>query len=516
MKSRSLMCDGRRRCLTLGAWVATTLATSSVSAAPPAAAEPTTLDRVAWLRDAGPAEGPTEGTKDSTEAQMRRAGILSLEEVLDSVDRTHPKIAAAGFGVDAAEARRFSARGVWDPELRTDAKWNAIGYYRNGQVDAVVRQATPLWGLGAYAGYRLGSGDFATYKGELETLAAGELRAGLDLPLWKGGPIDEGRAEIARSKLELAAANCQQDTTRLMVHVDAAKAYWKWVEAGQEVRIQRDLLSVALERDRALRGQAEAGSIPVILLTDNERLVLDREAKLVAAERKFAEQSQDLSLYLRDAELRPIAPGEPRVPPIATGLGAPSLPSEESDISSAISRRPDLCELQREKEVAKVDLRLAKNNRAPDIRVRGFVAQDIGGGDPVELAPFEAGVGGSISMPLLLRAARGKVREAEAKLAMVDAKIRGQSDKIAAEVRRARIDLIAAHRQLGIAIRQVEVAETLARAEREKLKQGASDLVILNLRELAAADATRLEVEAVARYKQAQADYVVATGRALR
>ncbi len=60
---------------------------------------------------------------------------------------------------------------------------------------------------------------------------------------------------------------------------------------------------------------------------------------------------------------------------------------------------------------------------------------------------------------------------------------------------------------------QVERANQLAEAERERLREGASDLVVLNLRELAAAEAANQVIDAHADFERARADFLVATGR---
>ena len=438
-------------------------------------------------------------------------GPLTLEGVLESVDAHHPKLDSEARLRDAAEAKQQGARGNWDPKLSVYGKWVPLGYYRTGQVDTVVRQSTPLWGVGVFAGYRLGQGDFAVYKGEYETGNLGELRAGLDVPIFRDGPIDEGRADIQRSEHLLDAAECSVAATRLGLRRDAATAYWKWAAAGRKVDIQGTLLATAEARDLAIRERVRQGSAPDILVVDNERLILDRRAKLIAARRSFNERAVDLSLYLRDEDKTPVVAPEGQLPPLSSQLERPVLPPESYDLSRAIVTRPELCEILGERSAAEVDLRLAKNRVAPELRVSGYVARDLGD-TPTELAPTELVTGVTLSMPLALRKARGELRAARAKLASVDAKLRGLQDKIGAQVRRARVDLIAAFEQLQIATRQAQVARQLADAEREKLDEGASDLVILNIRELAAADAENLEVEAILRYRIAEADYRQALG----
>jgi outer membrane protein TolC len=438
---------------------------------------------------------------------------LSLPEVLGSVDATHPKLEAAERGVEKATADQLSARGGWDPTLSVRGKWVPVGYYENGTVDTTVRQATPLWGVGVYAGYRLGWGSFPDYRGGQRTLSGGELRAGIDVPLWKDGPIDPRRAGVRTSDALADATRCDMDATQLDLRRRAAGAYWRWVATGQEVRIQRELLSVAEDRDRGLREQAKAGSVPGITVVDNERLVLDRRSKLVDARREFQAATIKLSLYMRDAELKPILADGQRVPAQIPDVRLELAP-ETAEVQDSLSRRPEVCALQRERDAAAIDVRLKRNQRAPSINAQGFVARDLGIGSE-SLQPVELGVGLSFEMPLALRKARGELKAARAEKSRVDARLRGAMDRVAAEIRTARVELEAAGRQVELAARQVAVAQELADAERDKFREGASNLVIVNLRELAAANSARLEVEARADHQKARADYLSATGRGL-
>lgn len=440
---------------------------------------------------------------------------LSLEELLRSVKNTHPELEEADQIVESARAKRFAARGAWDPKMQLRGQWYPLGYYENAQFDAIVRQATPLWGIGIYAGYRIGWGDYPIYKGNLKTLPGGELRAGMDIPLAKDRAIDPNRAEIKRTSKLSKASECKRRTIQLKLGLEAAKSYWAWVASGQELRVQRELLAVAQQRDAGLRDQAELGSIPPIDVVDNQRLVLERQSKLIASQQKFQGATLDLSLYLRDSNQNPVRISENRLPTPdreASGhLTTLKTVVRNVDAEPALRRRPEVCELQQKLAAARVQLRLSRNQRSPQINTQAFVARDIGIGAN-ELAATEFGIGLSVELPLALTQARGNFRSAQAEVNQWNAKYRGLRDRIAIELQSAQVGLEAAYKQIEVAQKQVEAAKTLAEAERHKLIQGASNLVIVNLREIAAADAARQEIEVIARFQYAVAEYLTASG----
>ncbi len=443
---------------------------------------------------------------------VRAAAPLTLDEVLRATRDTHPGIEAADRGIDKASGKAFAARGGFDPTLSIRAKWEPVGYYPNAQVDALVYQATPLWGTALFAGYRLGWGSFPIYKGDLETLSGGELRAGVELPVWRNGPIDSKRAKIQSTRIREGAARSQRDAAELELERDAAWAFWDWVAAGQKLQVSRQVLSIAERRNAGLQELANAGAIERIKLVDNRRLVVSRRAKVVESERKFQTSALKLSLYFRDGDLQPIRVGEERVPPrIPEPRGVDTLTLEQ-EIEQALARRPDLAALVAERDALQVNLRLARNQRAPDVKLQSYVARDFGDG-PDELRPTEFGVGAYVTMPLPLRELRGNFRVAQAEVAAVEAKLRGMKDKVAAEIQTALVDLGAAQQRVQLAREQVSLANELAEAERTRFSAGASDLVIVNLRERAAADAANDVIDALADFQRARADYMVATGR---
>lgn len=440
------------------------------------------------------------------------AETLTLSEVLASLEYTHPDLEIADRDVAAAAGRAFAARGGFDPILSIRGRWNPVGYYPNTQLDAYVKQPTPLWGAAFFAGYRLGWGSFPVYKGELATLSAGEVRAGVELPLWRGGPIDERRARMAVTESRHRGAQGERDTTRLQLQLDTVRAYWAWVAAGQRVAVARELLEIAQRRGDALLEQVQAGAVEPLALVDNRRLILEREAKLVAAEQNFQEAAIALSLYFRDDARRPVHVDLDRVPsdfPEPVQLDVVDLGEE---IERALARRPEMATLLAEREAARIGLELAKNQRAPQIDLQSYVAKDFGEGSPT-LVPVEWGAGVVIEMPLRLRGARGELRAATAVAEGIEAEIRKLRDTVAAEVRTAHVAVQAALRSATLAREQLAAAQELAGAERLRLSEGSSDLVVVNLRELAAAEASNLVIDTRASFHRAHAEYRVATGR---
>lgn len=80
-------------------------------------------------------------------------------------------------------------------------------------------------------------------------------------------------------------------------------------------------------------------------------------------------------------------------------------------------------------------------------------------------------------------------------------------DRITADVKDSHSALAAAHQALEMTRKNVELAGLLEDAENERLKQGATDLLALQIREQASFDARVLEVDAQAELFRAYANY---------
>jgi outer membrane protein TolC len=447
-------------------------------------------------------------------AAQPRGDVLTLPEVLDAVERTHPQLEASRLRARAAEADAAAARGGFDPQLRVRGQYAPIGAFPNGRLDAELRQPTPLWGLTVHGGWRLGLGDFAGYDLRAKTASGGEVRAGLSLPLGQGGAIDRRRADLRTSDLAQQAAEAEVDARALELERAAARAYWAWVGAGLRLEVQRGLLALAEDRDAALRRQIDTGNIPAVEGLDNRRAILERKARIVAAERALEQAALELARHLRDERGEIVAPGPERLP---RAFPEPAPPADDplaGVLREALERRPELRRLLRLRDAAQVEVRLARNGRAPRLDVDAYVAKDLGSVAPEYryLLPAEFVAGVMLEVPIPQRTARGKLRRAEAERARIDAELRFLRDVVAVELRDARSALVAAHARVGLAREQLQVAHALEEAERRRFELGDSTLLVVNLREQAAADAAAQELEALTDYHRAAADLRVAAG----
>ena len=438
---------------------------------------------------------------------------IELATVLRSVEAHYPLIAAAERDRDAADAELLGAEGAFDPQWRTRAAVSPLGYYQPLTLDTMLTQPTPLWGAQLFAGYRLGQGlsytGIPVYDGKLETNALGELRAGVSIPLWRNGPVDRARAGIRRAEIGRTVASLGVSQQRIEAARAATVAYWEWVAAGRRLAVARALLALAEARDAGLAARVARGDLPRFERTDNARSVVQRRGFAVTAQRALEQAAIALSLYLRDAQGRPLLPEPARLvdalpPPVRLPEGCAARSAGD-----AVSRRPDVRRLEAQRAQLEVERELAENQRRPAIDLTVAVSQDLGDGPEPRRPPvLEAGL--VLDIPLRNRAAEGRARAAAAAVARVGEQERMARDRASAELRDAASAMEAARQRWAVAREELGLAAELAAQERSRFALGEGTLLVVNLREQAEAEAALRQVDALAEFQRALAAWRLA------
>ncbi len=440
-------------------------------------------------------------------------GVLTLDAVLQSVYQSYPLLRVAIEQRTIAAGRLLAAEGNFDLKLKGGGTTGPLGYYQTNRLGTGLEQAL-FRGGEVFAGYRVGRGNFQPWYKERETDKAGEFKAGFQIPLVQNRRIDERRAAIFRAALGREAVE-PEILTQLIDFVRAASySYWDWVAAGQGVRIEEALLEIALKRRDGLKKRVERGDLERIELTDNDRLIASRRASLIDAQRKFRQSAIKLSLFFRTPAGQPWLPSPQSLPPSFPPASPYDDDRLQADISAALAGRPETQYLDFVRRQLEVDLAQARNLYLPNVSVGAVASKDIG--EPAsskrDKTPFELEASLMVSMPLQRRKALGKLQATEGKLIQVQNKIQFVQDKISTDVQNAVAALRAAYQRIEQARQSVELNQKMEEAERKRFAAGDSNLLLVNLREKATADARKTLVSAQLDYFRAEADLRAALG----
>ncbi|MEZ6066569.1 MAG: TolC family protein [Planctomycetaceae bacterium] len=451
-------------------------------------------------------DGPVvhEGTVDCSP--------LQLDEVIAAVYRSYPLLQGAYYSRNIAVGEQIAASGAFDLKLKGASENGPTGFYQTYRQS--IGMAQPLQSGGeAFAGYRIGRGDFQPWYLERQTNDGGEFKAGVLQPLLQGRDIDERRAAVWSAQYGRQLVEPEIQAQLIQFVQEAGYAYWNWVAAGESYAIADRVLRLAEERTDRIEAQVAADLIDPPELTDNLRLIAERRAKLADARRKLDQSAAKLSLYLRDEAGQPITPGSDCLP----NLSEPSATDASVgtyDVARALQQRPELKAIGWQQQIIQIESEQAANQLLPGLDGMISGSQDVGAptSKKRDKSEFELEAGVYFDMPLQRRKARGKLTALQGKLAQLSAKRRMVGDKIAVDVQAASIAVDAARVQVEQARDAVRLAEELADRERTNQREGLSDLLKVTLREQYAAESAQKYVDALLLYHLALVDLRAALG----
>ncbi|WP_416832374.1 MAG: TolC family protein [Erythrobacter sp.] len=443
-----------------------------------------------------------------------KTGPLLPDEVLRSSALTFPAILESFEREAAARSDQLAADGAFDLMLKGEAYDRITGFYSGGYGSIEARQPLAPMGAEIYGSYRLSDGDFPTYENYYNTNQLGEFKVGGLFSLLRNNRIDQRRFGVEDARLASGQASLDVLLVQLNVQHEALKAYWRWVAAGNEIRVYEELLEIAEARAIGLERQVRLGATPRIALTENEQNVIRRRTLLAEAQRNFETSSNSLSFYLRDSNGRMIMPTRAQLPDQEQ---IDSLPDMQSLIamrrSDILQNRPELQTFRLAIERAENKVELRRNDLQPQLDLNVELSRDfgpVGAGGP-GFDSTDTTVGVTFTVPLQRRQARGRLQRAEAELREIELRERRIADQIEVELDNILTNLNAALRLAGLAEDEVEQASAMVEAERRRFSLGAGDFFLVNLREESAADARIRKIRADLNGRLAAASYNAAT-----
>jgi outer membrane protein TolC len=450
---------------------------------------------------------------DPLEEALTR-GALTPEKVLRSSALTFPAILEAFEREAAARSDQLAADGAFDLMLKGEAYDRLTGFYSGGFAKAEARQPLRPYGAEVFASYKISDGNFPTYENVFNTNRFGEVKVGALFSLLRDRDIDQRRFAIEDTRLAASQARLDVMLVQLNVQLQALRAYWRWVAAGEEIRVFEELLEIAEARQVGLAREVREGARAAIALTENEQNLLRRRSLLEQARRDFEIAANALGFYLRDSAGRLIVPTREQLPsggqlkPMATAETLAARP-----LSEVITARPELQTFRLALERASKRVELRRNDLQPRLDGTIELSRDfgpVGAGGP-GFDSTDTVVGLTFTVPLQRRQARGALQRAEAELRETELRQRRIADQITTEVSNILADLSAAVRLTELANAEVNQARRMVVAERTRFRLGAADFFFVNAREEAAANARITAIRAELAGRLAEASYEAAT-----
>jgi outer membrane protein, heavy metal efflux system len=439
---------------------------------------------------------------------------LTLKEVIKSVETRHPVLHSLKYGVEVKVNKELEAQGAFDAKFKSESKGYLDGYYDGNFLDNIVEKPLQYQGSTVYGGYRKSLGNFPDYYGYRDTEDRGEVRAGVEVPLFRNRITDERRGNIQIRKLDISVSEQKLREKEIDLKLEASIAYWRWLAAVQNFKVLKNLLKTAELRNQQIEAYVKAGDKPQFDLVDNTRAVLKRKLELVKAENEIQQSEIELSLYFRDELGDPIVVSADRAPKnLDPELTEYKNLNQQQALAEAYKNRPELVTLNLQLKQSRIDLGIADNQLLPSVNVMIEASKDIGNGARKQLDPAELLMGFKIEIPLQMRKQRGKLNSVKSQISEIERLVSYVKDKVKTEVDKAITKINISRAAIYLAERELEAARELEQGERIRLREGDSNLVFVNLREQTAAEAAISRINSIAEYQMAIAAYAAAIGK---
>jgi outer membrane protein TolC len=432
--------------------------------------------------------------------------FLSEKKVISSAAKHYPAILANYEKVEAAKSEILAAKGFFDVRLKQNYFNQTRGFYDGSFSDTQIEKELGYLGSKVYGGYRKSFDDFADYNNQLETANRGEYKAGVKFSLLKNRDIDQNRLSVMLADLGFQEAKIELENIQREIIRDAKKAYWNWATSGKILKIYQSLLNLAMDRQKQFEARIARGDLAEIVAIENKKNILRIQNSLTRIHQDFENSAVFLSLFYRDEKSSPIIADESNLPDFKTNIEEIKNAQVESDITLATINRPEIkiIKIKKDEELKKLDF--AKNLKQPQLDVDFGVSKDRGNGDisKTQSANF-AQI--DFSVPLQFREARGKIAESEKKLSAIKFEQKLIEEKIRNEILQIKNRIIAINKIHKNLVEEVRLTEILETAERERFKQGASNLFLVNEREQEAAQSKASLLEIYRDFKIIMANY---------
>lgn len=429
---------------------------------------------------------------------------LTLTQVYASTINHFPVIKAAEQNIAVAEAHVQSAKGAFDPSITSSFKSTPGGGYENAY-DQTQLDVPLMYGGGHFfAGYRIGRGDWPTYYQNYRTNSAGEVVVGLDMPLLRDFKIDPSRAKYQSSLVNIGLQHDLADQIKIDTLQQAGYAYWAWVASASKLRLVKQLLDLALNRQKALLRRYHLGDAANIEFVENKRFILQRKAALVYAKLEFTRTSNFLSLYYRNKLGKSIVPTLKQVPNTLFHTHKIHLKSllNEEKYQMIYSYSPKLSLVAKKIQLEKIKLELAKNDLMPSLDASIATQREFGnGGDPLlKEGALDVGLTFSIDFPRNI--AKGQNKAAKNNLLKYQIRRHFFEQDLKVDYINVVNELSSDSRQVSLLNQEVGYAKQVERAEIIRFKEGDSSLFLVNQREQATFSAKLDAIDAALAYQK--------------
>jgi len=415
---------------------------------------------------------------------------VSLMDVKQSAEKHHPTILSALQNVDAKEQAIRASQGYFDAKITGDHFRVAKGYWARTFSDVSVEKPLKVMNSKIYTGYSYGfNGLFPPQFSTWSTNSGGTPRVGLVTSLLRNRSTDQGRTQLALSKIDHQITKNELSLTVWEIQKLAEISYWDYLTSIQIYRIYNQLYENGIRRSSYLKSRSDRGDSPRILLTENEQYVANRKSNLLQSENRLNQARQRLSLYYRDQNGLPlIVSDQEEVDQFPESLSFIENEIKGIDYDQIIEKRPEISSLNLTLKQKSTSIELASQFLIPKFDVYGDYTRNIGNED-IQNPPHIWTFGLKLEIPIERNLGTGQVNLLKSESRVIESQRQLEMESLKVKISSLLKSLELQLLQLDQAKIEFKKAKELVEAESFKFKSGGGNLFLVNVREENAATA---------------------------
>jgi HAE1 family hydrophobic/amphiphilic exporter-1 len=309
---------------------------------------------------------------------------LTLEKAIEMALQNNNNIDISRNNVQVAEFNLRGARGVYDPlitsenyyESATTPTASAIGGAVNGAVtqtrffnSAGVTGFSPWFGGQYSAAYNSSRTTTSNTNAFLNPQYPTAMAFTYTQPLFRNFLFDNNRRqiEIAKKNLSLSDAQFRQQAIEVIAAVE--QSYWSLVFALRNLQVQIDAVKqarVQLESNQRLVAKGVLAPIDIVAATSQ---ITTFEQSVYTAQEAVTRAENTLKTLLLPDRTNAIW-SQPITPVSPVTLDPPRVALDIA-LSEALTNRPEIAQLEANKEINRIDLRYYRDQTKPQIDLVG-------------------------------------------------------------------------------------------------------------------------------------------------
>ncbi|MFD1550813.1 hypothetical protein DNU06_05570 [Putridiphycobacter roseus] len=438
--------------------------------------------------------------------------VFTLDQFLEIVIQEHPVALQAKLATDKGQAYLIKAKGGFDPKIYGGASQK---YFDGTQYYSLIGGGLklPTWfGVELDAGYDIGQGKYI--NPENATAGDGLWRAGVKIPLGKNLMIDARRATLKQAKIYEASSVAQGQMIMNKLVYDATVVYWDWFKAYHKMKLYALAVENASIRLKDVKKSAVLGDKPFMDTLESHINLQQRVFSYANYQLHFKNAQAKMDLYLWQNGYIPLELSPTVLPPNVADLQIAEMDLPIlAMLDSLSSYHPKLLKYQAEVDIAKVDVRLSKEQLKPEVNIKYNALNAPVNGNPWQNYSINNYKwGAEVSFPVFIRKERGALKLNQ--LALQDAQVEMTYLKA-----NQTYDIWAYYNGWQTSIQQINVSRDmvtnytkLLSGEQKLFNLGESSVFLLNAREKSLIEAQLNLIEATISNQKAKVSTAYALG----